>query len=148
MEKLQDYHARLRYINGTVNNLVDYLYLMDKITQQHHQCAQTYELWQMISRQKSSYAMNCLYSGELRSGNPMDTLDPSNFHELIRKLAHLCDHVEHALYAPASEKNRFEAFRHAPIYIKAFEKMEEIMMDMKERAEMAQKELEPDDRFR
>jgi hypothetical protein len=164
-EPTQDQASRnepgeIQAAQAIINNVLNFLYDREYINSQHVTDARTYELWQTCYRAKLGYRNNRVYSSEIREMERIlahDGVESVNeFHTIITKLS--LQHkntIERAIYTPASSHERFIAGDYRPgaspqeryiarqratIYVRAFDRLSELMEPLRDAARRRKEE--------
>jgi hypothetical protein len=105
---------------------------------QHAHNGRTYEVWQTIFHARQGYRNNPIYTpelAELRKALKGDGFDVSDFIAVIRTLSlEQKKLIEFAIYQTATDHLKWLALRTGNAYLRAFDRLSEIMEPMRERA--------------
>jgi hypothetical protein len=134
----------IRYAQAIVRNVMNHLYERGVLTAQHVHDGQTYEAWQSYFTASLRHRNNPIYSPELERVKRVvidDGLFDGDYERLIRSLTTTQKRIiDFSINAIAREHQRWLVKGHEEHYRKAFDRLSELMQQLREEWEERQKE--------
>lgn len=127
--------GNLRFAQAQLNTVLNFLWVGKILTQQHVHDGQTFEIWQICFTSEFQIKENRIYATELERFERAiraDGLDVALFDKILHQLTtQQKKMIEYALSPGTTDHKRWLAIRYQGHYRKAFDRLSEIMENLR-----------------